>query len=342
MSTLLVTGATGFVMSVMARHWLERGHAVVALDRAPLDEAARAFFAPVAARLTVVRADVSDPASVARALAGHQVTHVVHGATVTPLSRGTAAEAAIEPEAHDPAGILDANLMGTVHLLDWARGRELPGRFVYVSSGAVYRHHGPDTPGAPLPEDGYVWPRRLYGISKLAAEMVTERYAELFALSAVSVRLSSVYGTMDRTTATRNFRHIPNRIATLGLAGQVVRVNTLDAVGDYTHSRDAAAGIAALLDAPHLRFPVYNVAQGEVATVADLLGWAAAAIPGFRHAIVPDGQADILADPARTGGMWGAYDVSRIVADTGWRPRATREAFESYVDELRNAGTAAA
>ena len=336
--TLLVTGGTGFVMSVLAHHWLSRDAdaRVVVLDRAPLDDVASRYFAPFADRLTVVRADVTDSTAIADALRGHEIRHVVHGATVTPLSRGTAAEAAVEPEAGNPAAILDANLMGTVHMLDWARSAELAGRFVYVSSGAVYRHHGPDTPGAPLPEDGYVWPRRLYGISKLAAELVTERYAELFGLRAVSVRLSSVYGTMDRVTATRDFRHIPNRIARMGLAGRPIRVSTLAAVGDYPHSEDVAIGIAALLDATTLRFPVYNVAQGETATVGDLLGWAAEAVPGLRHAVVDAGDADILADPTLTGGMWGAYDVSRLHADTGWRPRPTKAAFQAYIARLRN------
>ena len=336
--TLLVTGATGFVMSVVAHHWLARDPAgrVVLLDRAPLDDAATAYFAPFADRFSVVRADVTDPTSIAEALRGHDIRHVVHGATVTPLSRGTAAEAAVEPEARNPAAILDANLMGTVHMLDWARAAKLAGRFVYVSSGSVYRHHGPDTPGAPLPEDGYVWPRRLYGISKLAAEMVTERYAELFALDAASVRLSSVYGTMDRVTATRDFRHIPNRIARMGLAGQPIRVSSLAAVGDYTHSEDVAAGVAALLYANALRFPVYNVAQGEVATVGDLLDWAAEVVPGLRHSVVGESEADILADPTLTGGMWGAYDISRIRADTGWTPRPTKVAFQAYVGRLRN------
>jgi hypothetical protein len=58
--------------------------------------------------------------------------------------------------------------MGTVAVLDWARTLPKLKRIIYVSSGAVYKHHGPDRPGEPLPEDGYVKPRRLYGISKLA------------------------------------------------------------------------------------------------------------------------------------------------------------------------------
>ncbi len=94
-------------------------------------------------------------------------------------------------------------------------------------------------------------PRRLYGISKLASELITERYGDLFGLSVTSVRPSSVYGTMDRVTASRNFRHVPNRIAHLAVEGaRRVRVNTLAAVGDYIHVEDVARAIIALLRAP--------------------------------------------------------------------------------------------
>ena len=57
--TLLVTGATGFVMSVFARHWLSTDPSarLVVLDAAPLDAAAIRYFAPVAQRMRVVVAD---------------------------------------------------------------------------------------------------------------------------------------------------------------------------------------------------------------------------------------------------------------------------------------------
>lgn len=335
--TLLVTGATGFAMSVVAREWLaaDPHERVVVLDTAPPDAAAERYFAPVRDRLKVVTADVTRPEQWREALAGEDIRHVVHGATVTPLSRGTAAEARREPEAENPSRIIDVNVMGTVAVLDWARSVSKPPRFIYVSSGAVYKHHGPDRPGEPLPEDGYVMPRRLYGISELASELITERYADLFGLSATSVRPSSVYGTMDRVTATRNFRHVPNRIAHLALEGRArVRVNTLDAVGDYLHVEDLAQGIIALLRAPALRYTAYNVAQGVVTTVGELVGWAAEKVPGFGAELSDAATADILQDPTLRDGMWGAYDISRITVETGWRPRPVREALHAYMDWL--------
>ena len=332
--TLLVTGATGFVMSVLARHWLEADpdERLVVLDAAPLDAAAQQYFAPFKARMKVVIADVTRPEQWRNALSGEDIHHVVHGATVTPISRGSAAEVHREPEAERPDRIIEVNVMGTVAVLDWLRSLRRPPRFIDVSSGAVSKHHGPDRPGEPLPEDGYVMPRRLYGISKLASELITERYGELFGLATASVRLSSVYGTMDRVTASRNHRHVPNRIAHMAVEGvKCVRVNTLTAVGDYIHAEDVARGIVALLRAPALRFSAYNVAQGSATTTAKLVEWAAQRAPGFHAEITADAEADILQDASLRDGMWGAYDISRITVETGWKPRPVREALHAYM-----------
>jgi len=336
--TLLVTGATGFVMSVMARHWLDSDpHArVVALDAAPPDEAARRYFSPVADRLKLVVADVTRPETWTDALAGEEITEIVHGATITPISRGTVAKARHEPEAEHPRRIIDVNVMGTVAVLDFARAQAGLRRVIYVSSGAVYRAHGPDRAGEPLPEDGYVAPRRLYGISKLASELIAERYGDMFGLSVASVRLSSVYGTMDRATASRNFRHVPNRIVHRAVEGATrITVNTLDAAGDYIHAEDVAAGISALLRAPTLRYGVYNIAAGVTTTTGALIAWAAEKFPGLHGEVVDAAQADIVQDAGLTGGMWGAYDISRIVAQTGWRPRPVRDAFDAYMEWIR-------
>lgn len=332
--TLLVTGGTGFVMSVLARAWLDRDPAarVVILDRAGLDAMAERYFAPVRDRLTVVTADICDPGAWEAALDSHDITHVVHGATVTPISRGSAAEAKRQPEAEDPARIVDVNFMGTVQVLEWVRKRPGIQRLIFVSSGSVYRHHGPDWAGEPLPEDGYVAPLTLYGISKFAAEMVVNRYADLFGLSSASVRLASVYGPMDRVTGSRNFRHVPNRVAHMALAGETIRPNSLEPVGDYVTSTDAAEAIIALLLAPRLRYRHYNIGSGETSTIGDFIAWAGERTPGLRVEPSPPETANIIQDVALKDGMWGAYDIARIALDTGWRPSGAKASFHGYMD----------
>jgi UDP-glucose 4-epimerase len=332
--TLLVTGGTGFVMSVVAREWLDRDPVAraVILDRSGLDAMAERFFAPVRDRLAVITADIRDPTGWADALNRHQITAIVHGATITPISRGTAAEAQRQPEAEDPAGIVEVNLMGTVRMLEWARSRPGIKRFVYVSSGAVYRHHGPDWSGEPLPEDGYVAPLKLYGISKFASEMVVNRYADLFGLSAISIRPASVYGPMDRATESRNFRHVPNRIAHMALAGETIRPNSLEPVGDYILSTDVARAIIALIEAPRVRYRHYNIGSGVTVTIGDIISWARERVPGLKVEVSPGDEANIVQDPALKNGMWGAYDLARIERDTGWRPQAVKQGFFDYMD----------
>src|SRR4249920_2159297 len=61
---LALIGATGFVGSALLNEALARGHAVTALARTPAKIAARPG-------LTVVQADVLDPAQVADAVTGH-------------------------------------------------------------------------------------------------------------------------------------------------------------------------------------------------------------------------------------------------------------------------------
>lgn len=330
--TLLITGGTGFVMSVVAREWLDRdpqARAVI-LDRSGLDAIAEKFFAPVRDRLTVLTADILDSKQWAAALDAHGITAVVHGATVTPNSRPS--DPTQPPEANDPAAIVDVNLMGTVRMLEWARSRPGIKRFVYVSSGSVYRHNGPDWSREPLPEDGYVAPLTLYGISKFAAEMVTNRYADLFGLSAISVRLSSVYGPMDRVTGSRNVRHLPNRVAHMALSNETIRPNSLEPLGDYVLSSDVAKAVMALLDAETLRYRHYNIGSGGTQTVGDFIGWAAERFPGLKSEVSPQETANITMNAALKTGMWGEYDLARIERDTAWRPTPARQAFHDYID----------
>jgi len=129
---------------------------------------------------------------------------------------------------------------------------------------------------------------------------------------------------MDRLTQTRNYRHVPNRIAQLALNGAgCVRVNTLDAIGDYVHVEDVARAIIALMAVPRLRYSCYNIAAGRTSSIRDIVGWAAEKVPGFTAEVVAPELADVLQDATLRDGMWGAYDIR---ASAPRRPAAARRA----------------
>ncbi len=140
--TLLITGGGGFVMSHLARTWLEADHKAraVVLDAAGLDAPAKRFFAPVADRLDYICADVLDDDALAQIAAAHDIRRIVHGATITSMG-----------EDNDPRRLLEVNISGTANLLQWAAGLPDLARFIQVSSGSVY---GGGPAEGPVPEEG--------------------------------------------------------------------------------------------------------------------------------------------------------------------------------------------
>ncbi|MEZ5778621.1 MAG: NAD(P)-dependent oxidoreductase [Paracoccaceae bacterium] len=339
--TLLITGGGGFVMSNLARLWPEphKGDDVVVLDSGPLDSALERFFAPVADRLHYVRASVLDHAALDRIADVHNITHIVHGATVTLFAPEAPDGGAVSnPETDVPAAVIEVNVMGTVTVLDWARGLPNLKRLINVSSGAVYNDYGPE-PAGPMPEDGWVDPPEFYGISKRACEMIGQRYAQLFGMSVASCRLSGVYGPMDRTRPSRAHYCAPYVALHRALEGKPVRINAPEAVGDHIHAGDVAHAIMALLDKEGpLEHPVYNIALGQSVTVRRLLEEVARVVPRATWQIADRTECDIVSDDMFKGGRWGAYDISRISDETGWRPRPLGEALADYAGFIRTFG----
>jgi nucleoside-diphosphate-sugar epimerase len=272
----------------------------------------------------------------------------VHGAAVTSINRLTAAGAGLAGAL--PA--LETNVMGTARVLAWAEALPALQRLVYVSTGSVYGPKGPDTqgpdtqgpdtpgpdtPGAPLPEEGYIEPDGLYGHSKYAAERLAVQAARQFRLPAVAVRLSSVFGPLDRDTPARAAQLAPHVVLSRALAGETIRVNDLSAGGDYIHAGDVAAAISLLLRAPGpLPHEVYNLASGRLASLGELIDLARERLPATRVEELPQGEGGALdwhQDPVQRGRRWGAYDISRLAA-LGWRPRPLRDALHAYLDWL--------
>lgn len=339
--TLLITGGGGFVMSNLARLWLERHteERVVILDAGPMDEALERFLRPVAERLRYEQGSVLDRDRLDALAESEAITRIVHAATVTLFAPETPDGLKLgDPEAEAPARLLEVNFMGAVNLLELARRIPALTCFINLSSGAVYNDYGPEPPG-PMPEDGWVDPPEFYGISKLASELTARRYAQLFGLKVASCRLSGVYGPMDRWRPSRAYRCPPNVILHRALAGEPIRINAPDGVGDHIHAQDVARAIMALMEKEEpFQQHVYNIALGRAVSLQELVETAAEVVPGLRWRIAPEADCDVVIDPTFKGGRWGAYDISRIAEETGWRPRPLRDALAHYAEFIETFG----
>jgi UDP-glucose 4-epimerase len=334
--SVLITGGNGFVMSNFARHWIESHpeEKVVILDAAAPDQIARRFFASIVHQIRWVEASIQEPEAWTSQIEQDEITCIVHGATLTPHPYKGEDGVIRDPERDGPRRVLDVNVMGTVEILEWARKLKNLHRFLYVSTGSVYSDKGPPT-DAPLPEQGYVDPTTLYGISKYCSELVVRRYGQLFELPVVVVRLSSVYGPMDRETASRHVHSVPWLITHLALRREELRISAYDAVGDWIHARDVAEAITRLLHAPDLQYSTYNVAYGHAETVRTLVEIAAEIIP-VKHRLSSNNEANVICDPDRRHGRWGAYDISRLRDELNWKPLPLRQQMHDYIGWLRS------
>src|SRR3954447_2191872 len=173
----LVTGASGFVGSAVARAAQQAGYRVRALVR------------PSSRRdnlcgldIEIAEGDMSDPASLARALAGARF--LFHVAADYRLW------------APDPAQLERTNVEGTRNVMQAALQEQVE-RIVYTSSVATL---APTTNGAPadesraLSEDAAIG---MYKRSKVAAERLVESLIRRAALPAVIVNPSTPVGSRD-------------------------------------------------------------------------------------------------------------------------------------------------
>lgn len=307
--TTLVTGASGFVGLNVVEHLLRAGRDVVALDRVDMPARARREFPALPGRMTFIGGSILSASDLSRALTAAPVRAVIHCAVITAGS---------ERERRDPEGIVAINVGGAVGTLAAAARRGVD-RFVYPSSVAVY---GAAARGVPLVGEDAVptRPSMLYGMTKLACETLLPRIAEVGGARFAAARLASVYGPWEWATGARDTLS-PMLSAVRHLRAGTEAVLGTPGLGDFIYARDAAAGLAALADAPALRHAVYNLGSGAVSSAAHWCRALQALAPGFRWRLAAEGEAPNTV--SHVAFDRGALDIARLAEDTGWAPRRT-------------------
>ncbi|WP_066417501.1 NAD-dependent epimerase/dehydratase family protein [Halorubrum aethiopicum] len=306
--TVLVTGGTGFIGSHLARLLVDDGHEVVAFDAAP--DAALLERLGVAEAVEVRRGDVTDVASLARAVRETGATRLVHLAAL--LS---------EDVRTDELAATRVNALGANHVLEAARlfGDRID-RVVMTSSETVY---GPGSAyDGPVAEDALLSPDSPYAAAKRHAECLSRRYREDHGVPAVALRPTGVFGPFRRSFTA--FSELFERPA----VGDPVRVEGGGTAVSWLSVRDAADAFrrAALAPASDLERGVYNV-RGEVATVAE----AAEAV----RRLLPDADVTVTDDADRD---WSAQGLSlaRARSDLGYEvDHGLGELTREYVDAVR-------
>lgn len=299
---ILVTGAAGYIGSVVTERLLERGHHVVAVDNLLHG---RREAVPGAAHF--IEGDLRDREWLCRRIRWSAVDAVVH----------MAAEALIDESVRDPGRFYRANVVGGLNLLD-AMIEGGVGRIVFSSTAAVYG----EPAAIPIPETAPLQPVNAYGETKLAFERALAWYARAHGLRYITLRYFNACGATDRCGEW----HVPEThlIPTLlnvalgrrdafHLFGTDYDTPDGTCIRDYVHVSDIAdAHVRCLAHIDAIGTRAYNLGNGSGYSNQDVIA-AVRRVTGRRIHVVPGPRR--AGDPARL-----VASADEIRRELGWRP----------------------
>lgn len=302
MARYLITGMAGFIGAAVAERLISDGHTVVGFDN--LNDAYdvrlkcwRLERLKQCDRVQFMRLDITDRNSLQRAM--DQVGDV-------DAAINLAARAGVRQSVIDPWVYVNANVNGTLNLLEMCRERQIK-KFVQASTSSVYGSRD----AVPYRETDLAdRPCSPYAATKKAAEALCYSYYHLHRIDVSVLRYFTVYGPAGRPDMS------PFRFVQWISEGKPVTIyGDGHQTRDFTYVTDIACGtIRALEDKG---WSLYNLGGSQpvplhrvIETVEDLVGRKAELRYQQPHA----------ADPRRTHA-----DFSLAHEKLGWQPQVSIE-----------------
>lgn len=191
MSTLLVTGAAGFIGSNFVDAALAAGHRVFALDKLTYcGNLENLTHASLSDHFHFICADCADVVKVKQVLVDNAIDAVVHFAAQTHVDRSIKDPSAfVEDNVVATQRLLEASLQYWRHLDDGAKSRY---RHIHISTDEVFGDLTDDEPA--FTENSPYRPNSPYSASKASADMFVRAYEKTYGLPTVIIHPSNNYG----------------------------------------------------------------------------------------------------------------------------------------------------
>ncbi|MFF8730176.1 UDP-glucose 4-epimerase GalE [Streptomyces sp. NPDC015171] len=324
--TWLITGGAGYIGAHVVRAMAEAGERTVVYDDLSTGVAAR-----VPAEVPLVRGSVLDADLLARTLAGHGITGVVH----------LAAKKQVGESVDRPLHYYRENVEGLRVLLEAVTAAEVPA-FLFSSSAAVYGMPDVDL----VTEETPCLPMSPYGETKLAGEWLVRATGRATGLATASLRYFNVAGAAGPELADTGVSNLVPMVFERLTAGAAPRIFGDDyptpdgtCVRDYIHVADLAEAhvtvARALRSSPGTGLTL-DIGRGEGVSVREMIDLINAVTGYDRPPTVtprrPGDPARVVASAARIGtelGWRAKYDVQDMITSAweGWvrhHPQAAR------------------
>ena len=251
---VLVTGGAGFIGSHTVEALLRRGHRVTVVDdfNDSYDPSVKRHNATAfRGQAELVEADIRDAVRLKDVFARGRFETVIH----------LAARAGVRPSLAQPLLYTEVNVLGTQHMLEFARTFGVR-KFIFASSSSVYGVNQK----LPFSEDDPIFkPISPYAATKLAGEALCHVYHHLYGLDMVCLRLFTVYGPRQRPDLA--IYKFTRAIA----AGKPIELfGDGSARRDYTYIDDILQGIMACVERT-FGFEIINLGESQTTPLRDLV-----------------------------------------------------------------------
>ncbi|MDO9523810.1 MAG: NAD-dependent 4,6-dehydratase LegB [Methanocorpusculum sp.] len=298
MSSILITGADGFIGSHLTEYLVENTNNKIRafvyynsfnswgwLDTLPKE---------TQDKIEIFAGDVRDPNGVREAMKGIDTVYHLAALIAIPFSY------------HSPDSYVDTNIKGTLNVLQAARDLQTE-RVLVTSTSEVYG----TAQYVPIDEKHPYQGQSPYSATKIGADRLAESFYRSFDLPISIVRPFNTFGPRQSARAV-----IPTIITQLLSGAKEIKLGSLTPTRDYTYVKDTVNGFVSIANCDAAIGQEINIASQYEISIGDLAR-------ELIRQINPD--AEIICDDQRlrpekseVNRLFGSNE--KILKLTGWKP----------------------
>lgn len=327
----LVTGAAGFIGSVVVERLTAAGHEVVGIDNindyydtvlkdARLQRIAHPTF-------SFIKVDIADREAMPALFANEKFDIVIH----------LAAQAGVRYSIDNPLAYADSNLIGHLNVLEGCRHNRVK-HLVYASSSSVYGLNNK----MPFSTDDIIdHPISLYAATKKSNELMAHTYSHLYDIPTTGLRFFTVYGPWGRPDMAL-FKFTKKIIE----GDEIDIYNNGDLSRDFTYIDDIVEGIIRVQDeiptkqdnwtvelgtaaSSSAPYRVFNIGNGSPVKLMDF-------VTSLETALGMEAKKNFM--PMQAGDVHSTWaDTKHLFEMTGYTPKTNvDQGVKAFVDWYRD------
>ena len=317
-TTVVVTGAAGFIGSYLSKNLLDSDSSIkiIGIDcitdyyDVSLKEERLNMLSNYGDRFNFIKGDISDKSLIDEFFSKYKPDVVVN----------LAAQAGVRYSITNPDAYIKSNLIGFYNILEACRHNPVK-HLVFASSSSVY---GTNKKVPYSTEDKVDNPVSLYAATKKSNELMAHAYCKLYKIPATGLRFFTVYGPMGRPDMA--YFKFTNKL----VKGEPIEIyNMGDMYRDFTYIDDIVKGIVNVMQkspdetedgAP---YKIYNIGNNKPESLMYFVETLEKCL--INEGIISEPGKKVLL-PMQPGDVYQTYaDVKELEKDFGFKPSTSLE-----------------